>query len=128
MARAARLLDSPDYSVACAATVRNLIVPMVEGGCYHVYPHERDNQCAYDISPMVLGLEDLYLFSGAANVRDLALTCAGWLHGNNPAAAVLYDPLTGRCADGISNGAVNSNCGAESAIEAGFIHLAQSRL
>jgi len=61
-------------------------------------------------------------------MRTLAPTYAGWLEGNNPAATRLYDPVTGRCTDGITGGKVSENCGAESAIEAGFMHLARLRL
>jgi hypothetical protein len=40
----------------------------------------------------------------------------------------MYDPRTGCCSDGITAGEASLNCGAESAIEAGFIELARRRL
>jgi hypothetical protein len=41
---------------------------------------------------------------------------------------VMYDPQTGRCLDGITNGQASRNCGAESAIEAGLAELERLRL
>jgi hypothetical protein len=76
----------------------------------------------------VVGLEEFYKVSGQPCYHDLALECAAWLDGHNPAGQALYDPATGHCADGIIAGTVSSHCGAESAIEAGFITLARQRL
>ena len=128
VACAAHLFTRLDYVRACAATVRTLVAPVVADGFYHVYPRQRDLQCAYSVSSLVLGLEELYGVSRQAGYRDLALECAAWLDGHNPAGWALYDPRTGRCADGITAGTVSPHCGAESAIEAGFITLARQRL
>jgi hypothetical protein len=47
----------------------------------------------------------------------------------NPAGVPLYDPHTGRCNDKVYlSGKVERNVGAESAIEAGFLHFVRSRL
>jgi hypothetical protein len=128
VAQAARLFARLDYVRACQETVRTLIVPVVAGGFYHVYPHQREGQCAYSVSPLVLGLEALYRVSGRSADRDLALACADWLAGHNAARTVLYDPQTGCCSDGLVGGRPSPHCGAESAIEAGFIELARRRL
>jgi hypothetical protein len=128
VAQAARLFARLDYVRACQETVHNLIAPVVAGGFYHVYPHQRDGQCAYSVSTLVLGLEELYRVSGRSPDLDLALECADWLAGHNAAGTVLYDPETGCCSDGIAGGRASSNCGAESAIEAGFVELARRRL
>jgi hypothetical protein len=128
VARAAHLFARLDYVRACAATVRTLVAPVVADGFYHVFPRQRDMQCAYSVSSLVLGLEELYGMSGQASYRDLALECAAWLDGHNPAGRALYDLHTGRCADGITAGTVSPHCGAESAIEAGFITVARQRL
>src|ERR687884_597410 len=127
VAQAARLFARLDYVRACQETVRSLIVPVVAGGFYHVYPHQRDGQCAYSVSTLVLGLEQLYRVSGRSADRDLALECADWLTGHNAARTVLYDPQTGCCSDGIAGGRASSNCGAGWAIEAGFIGGARCR-
>ena len=93
-----------------------------------IYPHQQDRQCAYSVSTLVLGLEEMYHATHKPTYRDLALECAAWLRGKNPSGQVVYDPQTGRCCDGVSGSVASSNCGAESAIEAGFIELARRRL
>src|SRR5919202_2660878 len=128
VARAAHLFARLDYVKACADTVRTLVEPVEADGFYYMYPRQRDMQCAYSVSTLVLGLEELYGVSGQACYHDLALQCAAWLDGKNPAGGAVYDPHTGRCAEGIIAGTVSPHCGAESAIEAGFITLARQRL
>ncbi len=128
VARTAVLLDRPDYLDACRDTVRNLIVPVVADGFYHVYPVQQDGQCAYDISTLVVGLESLYEGTGDPMHRALALECASWLDGRNAAHERLYDPRTGCCSDGVTNGVASGNYGAESAIEAGNADIARRRL
>jgi hypothetical protein len=129
LARAGRLLGRPEYLMRCAITVDRLIVPMVQAHFYHVLPWKYAPRCAYDISTLVLGLEELYYATGEDRYRRLALGCATWLYGANPARTPLYNPRTGRCSDGIADdGTASSNCGAESAIEGGFIELASRRL
>ena len=128
MARAARLFSRIDYTAACEQTVHTLVEPVVAGGFYHVYPTQQEHQCAYDVSTLVLGLEELYRATRKPAYRDLALECASWLDGRNAAGEAVYDPRTGRCLDGITNRIASLNCGAESAIEAGFIELARQSL
>lgn len=128
VARAGRLFSRLDYLSACEGTVRNLVEPVVAGGFYHVYPRQQECQCAYDISTLALGLEDLYRATGRPRHRALALDCAAWLDGDNPSGAAVYDPATGRCSDGVTHGVASLNCGAESTIEAGFVELARRRL
>jgi hypothetical protein len=86
---------------------------------------EREHRCAYDVSTLVVGLEELYRVTRQRRYRDLALACAAWLDGNNPAGEPLYDARTGCCSDGVTHGAASLHCGAESAVEAGFIELAR---
>ena len=128
VARAGRLFSRLDYLTACETTVQNLIEPVIEGGFYHVYPHQQDHQCAYDISTLASGLTELYRATGQMRYRDLALECIGWFDGHNLSKTVMYDPDTGRCSDGITNGEASLNCGAESAIEAGSTVLLRNEL
>ncbi len=129
VARAGRLLSRPEYLVACQETVRRLAEPVIQGGFYHAYPSKRDPQSVFDISPLALGLEQLYRATEKAHYRDLALQCVAWLDGNNPAGAPVYDPQTGRCNDKVHlNGEIEVKVGAESAIEAGQLQLVRCRL
>jgi hypothetical protein len=128
VARAAHLFSRLDYAAACASTVQNLVTPVVDDGFYNTYPSRRDPQCAYCVSTLLVGLEELYRLTHAPSYRELALQCAAWLDGNNPAGEPLYDAGTGRCADGVTAGGVSPHFGAESAIEAGFMELARRQL
>jgi hypothetical protein len=130
LARAGRLFGRADYLAACARSARHAIDPLVENEFRHVAPWLRGPQCAYGISTLVLGLEELYRATQDERHRALALCCAGWLYDANPTGEPLYDPETGRCCDGLSDDhrSLNANCGAESAIEAGFAELARRRL
>jgi hypothetical protein len=78
---------------------------------------------------MAEGLEALYDATANSRYCELALECCAWLDGNNPARAPMYSPETGRCYDKISlDGEIATGTGAESAIEAGYLHLVRARL
>lgn len=128
VAAAGRLLSRLDYVAACEATVRNLVQPVIASGFYHVYPTVQNHQCVYDVSTLALGLEELYRVTSKPEFRTLALECAAWLDGRNAAGKVIYTARTGCCSDGITDGVASANCGAESAIEAGFVDVMRRRL
>lgn len=127
VARAGRLFSRADYIAACRSTVEYLVEPALRDGFYHEYPQERNHQCAYDVSTLALGLEELYGATGDSRMRDLALRCARWFDGENPSGVPAYNPRTGRCADGVTDGKMSSHFGAESSIEAGFVQLMSRR-
>lgn len=129
VARAGRMLKRDEYIKAAVDTAQHLAKPVIEGGFYHVYPGERGPQSVFDVSALGLGLEELYYATEDGQYRDMALQCVAWLDGANPAGVAVYDPLTGRCNDKVFvSGEVDSKVGAESAIEAGSLHLLRSRL
>jgi hypothetical protein len=128
LARAGRLFSRLDYLAIGRRTVRNVVTPLIAGEFAAILPWEHAPRCAYDVSSLVLGLEELYHATHKQEYRDQALACAGWLRGHNPSGSTLYDPRTGFCADGLSDDGVSDNCGAESAIEAGFVELSRQRL
>jgi hypothetical protein len=129
VARAGRLLGRADYLATCEETVAHLVEPVIRSGFTHHYPVGDDHQCVFDISSMAEGLEALYDATGNPRYRELALECCAWLDGNNPACAPMYNPETGRCYDKIGlDGEIATGTGAESAIEAGYLHLVRCRL
>jgi hypothetical protein len=76
-------------------------------------------QIAYGVRPMVAGLISLYEATGEAEYLKMAGLAGSWLFGNNAAHQQMYDPMTGRCFDGIRDSVtINKNSGAESTIEA----------
>jgi hypothetical protein len=125
---AATVLHQPSYLEAAERTAWGLVRPVLAGNFFYAYPDDRANQCAYCISPMVQGLAALYRATGKARFRTLALRAAGWFAGANDAGATMYDVTSGRCLDGLTGLQVSRNCGAESAIEAGFAELERRSL
>jgi hypothetical protein len=126
---AAQLLEEPGLLPACRRTVQTLIEPDIRARFWHSYPaRETDGVCPYDVAPIVQGLSAMYRATGAKRYRHLALQGCAWFYGRNSARAKMYDPSTGRCRDGISGAVASLNCGAESAIEAGFAELERRSL
>jgi len=124
VAQAAAILDQPELLRACRRTVRNLIEPDVRALFWHSYPdRSKVGVCAYDVAPIVQGLAALHRATGAQRYHQLALNAAAWFYGRNDARTAMYDPTSGRCRDGITEGVASRNYGAESAIEAGLAEL-----
>jgi hypothetical protein len=136
VASAATLLGRGDFIPPCIETVRSLVEPVIAArGMYWFDPTtttgSKEDLCAYCLSPLMQGLATLYDVTAHERYRVLALDGAAWLYGRNDAGAVLYDPVSGRCADGLAGPAAtipSKNFGAESAIEAGFMELGRRRL
>lgn len=128
LASAAAALDEPAYLAVAERTVDGLVRPVLAGNFYYSYPNHREHQCAYCVTPLVQGLAQLYRATGAARYRTLALRATEWFAGSNDAGAIMYDPESGRCFDGLTGGRASHNCGAESAIEAGFAELERRAL
>jgi len=76
-------------------------------------------QIAYGVRPMVFAAAEAYRLTGEEKYADMAGNLGAWLSGNNETGKHMYDPITGRCYDGIiGQDSVNYNSGAESTIEA----------
>jgi hypothetical protein len=128
LAQAAAWLGRADYLEACRQTVERLVVPTLEAGFLYAFPDVKEGQCAYCMTPLVQGLAALYRATHEARYAGLALRAFGWFEGRNDAHTRMYDPQTGRCLDGITDGVASRNCGAESAIEAGLAELERRSL
>lgn len=128
LAAAGGWLKRDEYLRACALTVERVIEPTLEAGFLYAFPNVKEGQCAYCISPMVHGLAELYRVTRDAHYAGLALTAYGWFTGKNDAGVAMYDPVAGRCLDGITGSTASRNCGAESAIEAGLAELERRSL
>jgi uncharacterized protein YyaL (SSP411 family) len=124
VARAGRVLHRADYVEASARTVEALVRPVVDGGFYYAWPPgEKAGLTSYCVTPLVQGLAELYQATGDEEYRRLAVRGCAWFAGDNDAGRPIYDPDTGRCADGIDDGIPSPDCGAESAIEAGLAEV-----
>jgi len=77
------------------------------------------SQIAYDIRPMVWASLKAFEITGDSSYAAQAGELSGWFFGNNITGKSLYDPISGRCYDGINDQqTLNNNSGAESTIEA----------
>lgn len=128
LTEAALTLHDATYLAVAERTVAGLVAPVLAGNFYYAYPGERAKQCAYCVAPLVQGLAALYRATEHQRYRTLALKALEWFDGANDAGVVMYDPLSGRCLDGVDGAEASANCGAESAIEAGFAELERRAL
>jgi hypothetical protein len=112
LADAGVLLEEEAFVDAAEASARELLVPVVESG------FDRPSVSPYDVSSAIFSLDRL------ARVRDdeawtlLAADARAWFSGRNTAEMPVYDEERGRVADGIDEGRLNGNSGAESNIVA----------
>ena len=67
----------------------------------------------YDVASAVEVMDRLHAVTGVAEYADLAGMARRWFDGRNPAGRPVYDSGTGRVADGIDDGRLNANSGAE---------------
>jgi len=129
VAETAHFLDHSDYLKSCRQTVTNLLEPDVRHRFWYSFPDRNPNcVCAYTVTPIVQGLASMYRATGAKKYHELALLGSAWFYGRNDARTKMYDPTTGRCRDGITDGIASRNCGAESSIEAGLAELERRSL
>jgi hypothetical protein len=129
VAEAAVLLDEESLIGCCRSTVRTLIEPDVRAQFWSEFPsQDKLGLTAYMVAPIVRGLSSLYRATETKKYRDLAFRAAAWFYGRNDARVLMYDPTTGMCNDGITDGFASLNHGAESSIEAGFAELERRSL
>ena len=73
----------------------------------------------YDVTSTVFSLDRLAAATGEGRWTALAQDARAWFDGRNAAGAPVYDRARGRVADGIDEGRISENSGAEANIEAG---------
>jgi hypothetical protein len=67
----------------------------------------------YDVASAIEVMDRLHAVTASTVYADLATAARGWFDGRNPAGQPVYDVVAGRVADGIDEGRVSSNSGAE---------------
>jgi len=70
----------------------------------------------YDVASAVYALTRLASVTGVPQYSSLAAESRQWFDGRNPAGLAVYDRGAGRIGDGVDNGVVSSNSGAEANI------------
>jgi hypothetical protein len=111
LAWSAELLEDPQLLAAAVAGAEALLIPAVEGSFAF------DGSTPYDVASTVYSLDRLAEATGEARWSAIAADARAWFDGRNAAGVRVYDPGAGRVADGIDEGRVSANSGAEANIE-----------
>ena len=123
---AGRALGEPAWVDAGTRTLDFLLERTFDDGRFEPVGNEgwfdRDgHKAVYGQQPVEAGLTvracvTAYDLTGEPRYRDAATGAAQWLLGANRLGLQLYDPDTGRCADGLDRHGASHNAGAESTI------------
>jgi len=112
LAEAGVLLDDPALVRVAQRSAEALLAPIVRGG------FDRPRMTSYDVASVAFGLDRLAIAAGDNTWSELATLTRAWFDGRNPAGSAVYDRARGRVADGIDEGRVSLNSGAEANVEA----------
>jgi hypothetical protein len=112
LARVGTELGRADLVEVARASAEALLVPRV------ALAFEAATTLPYDVSCAVLGLAAVAQSTGQSRYAEQAELAREWFRGRNAAGRPIYDRARGLVHDGIDNGQVNANSGAESNIEA----------
>lgn len=105
-------------------TIDVVVKDAIKNNFYYSFPgRTKEGLCAYCISPIARGLFEAFMITKKERYRKMFMECMAWFYGKNEFKKKIYDKLTGACRDGIKNGNLSQDCGAESSIEAGYCEL-----
>ena len=114
LARASVVLGRSDLLDIAVRSAANVFEGAIESG------FERSTTSAYDVATAVATMVALGEVTKDPNYETKASLAREWFHGRNTAHVAVYNQENGRVADGIDDGALNQNSGAESNIEGGL--------
>jgi hypothetical protein len=106
-------LGEPALVDAARRSAELFLEPIVQGG------FDRNSVTPYDVTSTVFSLDRLAAATGEDRWAALAQDARAWFDHRNTAEAPVYDRARGRVADGIDEGRISENSGAEANIEAG---------
>ena len=112
LAWSSELLGDPSLLDVAARSAEELVVPAVRSS------FDADSTTPYDVASCIYSLDRLHEATGGGHWTELAADARAWFDGRNAAAAPVYDRRRGRVADGIDEGRVSENSGAEANIVA----------
>jgi hypothetical protein len=121
LAQAGTLLGRTDLMETARRSAEAVFVPAI-ASCFDLPVVQ-----PYAVACAVLAMDALAAGSGDTRYVPLARDARGWFDGRNTAGAAVYDRTSGRVADGIDDGRISRNSGAESnivAAEALFAEIA----
>jgi hypothetical protein len=111
LARVGQAFGRPDLVEAARASVEVVFVPCVKRA------FTAPTTLPFDVSCAVLGLSAVAEATGQSRYADLADQARAWFDGRTAARRRIYNRQRGLVYDGIDNGRVNRNSGAESNLE-----------
>jgi len=95
--------------------VGGIYVPIGQDGWHHKMGERRYfDQQPEDAAAMACALATAYSITGKTAYRKLMHEAFNWFLGDNSLEQVVYDRATGGCYDGVGEGHINLNQGAES--------------
>jgi hypothetical protein len=112
LAWSSEVLDEPSLLGTAARSAEELVAPAVRSS------FDADSTTPYDVASCVYSLDRLYEATGGGHWAELAADARAWFDGRNAAGEPVYDRGRGRVADGIDEGRVSANSGAEANIVA----------
>jgi len=112
LAGAGALLGRDDVIAVARRSAELVFADVIESG------FDLDHVQPYDVTSAIQVMDSLHAVTGSAHHADLAAKSRGWFDGRNPSGLPVYDAERGRVADGIDNGCVSRNSGAEANVVA----------
>jgi len=95
--------------------LKGIYAPIGQDGWHHKTGERRYfDQQPEDASAMACALRTAYSITGKQTYRKLMYEAFNWFLGDNSLKQVVYDRATGGCYDGLGEGQINLNQGAES--------------
>jgi hypothetical protein len=110
LAWSSEVLDEPSLLGTAARSAEELVAPAVRSS------FDADSTTPYDVASCVYSLDRLYEATGGGHWAELAADARAWFDGRNAAGEPVYDRGRGRVADGIDEGRISRNSGAEANI------------
>lgn len=119
LAQAAAVLDRADLLETARRSAEAVFVPAIASS------FDLPLVQPYGVACAVHAMDSLAGATGEARYVELASDARAWFDGRNPAGRAVYDRVAGRVADGIDDGQISGNSGAESNIVAAEALFAQ---
>jgi len=110
LAEAGELLGDPSLVAIAGKSADALWAPIIATG------FDRPSVTPYDVASAIYSLDRLARVTGDAHWEGLAGDARAWFDGRNTAGLPVYDRERGRVADGLDEGRVSGNSGAEANI------------
>jgi hypothetical protein len=117
LAETGTVFAQPALVESARASADALLLPAVDSG------FNLERVLPFDVSCTVAGLAAVARATSDERYAAAAACARQWFHGRNTAGRPVYDSRRGRVYDGIDNGQVSRNSGAESNIEGGLALL-----